>query len=220
MYTPSQFREQRPEVLAAAVRSIQLATLITGTPEGYQASHVPMVLKREGDAWVLETHVARPNPHWTVLQAGSLASLAVFQGPQAYVSPSWYASKREHGRVVPTWNYIAVHAHGPLEMVDDQAWLRAHLDDLTAANESHREHPWAVSDAPAEFIGNLTRAIVGLRLRVERLDGSWKMIQHRSDGDRHGTMEGLAASARGGDQAVAEVMRHLEGSRASTSRDP
>lgn len=117
MYTPTQFREQRPAVLAEAVRSIQLATLITGTPEVYHASHVPMVLKKEDGAWVLETHVARPNAHWTKLQAGPLASLAVFQGPQAYVSPSWYAIKREHGKVVPTWNYIAVHAHGTLELV-------------------------------------------------------------------------------------------------------
>ena len=213
MYVPTQFREHRPEVLAEAVRSIQLAALITGTAEGYHASHVPMVLKDKNGAWVLESHVARPNTHWTVCPR---ASLAVFQGPQAYVSPSWYATKREHGKVVPTWNYIAVHAHGTLEVVDDRDWLLAHLDDLTTANEGQREHPWALSDAPPEFIHNLTRAIVGLRLRVERLEGSWKMIQHRSEGDRRGAMAGLAASARPDDHEVADVMRGLEASRAAS----
>ena len=217
MYAPTQFREHSAEVLARAIHDIQLATLITATPDGYHASHVPMVLRDEGGAFALETHVARPNPHWTVLDQ-PLASLAVFQGPQAYVSPSWYETKRQHGKVVPTWNYIAVHAHGSLEVVEDEAWLLRHLDDLTNANESGREHPWATSDAPADFIGNLARAIVGLRLRVERIEGSWKMIQHRSEGDRHGAIAGLSATSRPGDAAVAEVMRRLEDARAGRAK--
>ncbi len=213
MYVPVQFRETRSDVLAGAVRDIQLATLVTLHEGAYHASHVPMVLKDDGGALTLETHVARGNPHWSAVDAASLVSLAVFQGPQAYVSPSWYETKREHGKVVPTWNYIAVHAHGPLERVADDAWLLAHLDDLTLANEAGRAHPWSVADAPAGFIDNLARAIVGLRLRVTRLEGSWKMIQHRSEGDRHGTMAGLAASPRAGDRAVADVMATLERAR-------
>lgn len=212
MYAPAQFREERPEILAAAIRDIRLAMVVTAGPEGYHASHVPMVLKEEGGRFVLETHVARPNPHWQAV-ATSLASLAVFQGPQAYVSPSWYPTKREHGRVVPTWNYVAVHAHGPLVAVEEASWLRTHLDDLTTDNEAGRPAPWAVSDAPDEFIGKLTRGIVGLRLVVERLEGTWKLIQHRSDGDRLGTIAGLAASARSGDVAVADAMRALEAER-------
>ncbi len=212
MYVPRQFREERPEVLADAVRDIGFAALVTPGPDGLHVSHVPMVLKEgEAGAWTLETHVARPNPHWN--RAGAGASVAIFQGPQSYVSPSWYATKREHGKVVPTWNYIAVHAHGALEAVEDQGWLLAHLNDLTRANEAGREHPWEVADAPEDFVHGLTRAIVGLRLQVVRIEGAWKMIQHRSEGDRLGTIAGLEAEPRG--KGVARAMRDLEAARAA-----
>lgn len=209
MYAPKQFRETRPPVLLAAIRDIQLATLITVAGVEYHASHVPMVLKETPDGLVLEAHIARPNGLGATL-AQPLPSLAVFQGPQAYVSPSWYAAKAEHGKVVPTWNYVAVHAHGVLEAVHDPAWLMAHLNDLTTANEAARPEPWAMSDAPADYLATMVRAVVGLRLRVERLEGVWKMIQHRSAADRAGVTSGLAASARGSDVAVAAVMQGLE----------
>ncbi len=202
MYAPQQFREERADVLTASIRDIGLAALATFAEGELHVSHVPMVLK-EGP--VLETHVARPNGHWRL----GGPTVAIFQGPQAYVSPSFYASKREHGRVVPTWNYVAVHAHGTLEAVDDAAWLRAHLDDLVREREGGRAQPWEVNDAPAEFIAKLAGAIVGLRLTVTRLEGAWKMIQHRSEGDRLGTIAGLAAE--GSD--VADVMRALEAAR-------
>lgn len=213
MYIPRQFREERLDILAAAMREIGLAALVTGGSD-LQISHVPMVLK-EGDPWVLETHVARPNPHW---QRAAGPTVAIFQGPQSYISPSWYATKREHGRVVPTWNYIAVHAHGTLEVVDDKAWLLAHLDDLTRENEAGRAAPWHVADAPAEFIRGLTRAIVGLRMRVDRTEGAWKLIQHRSEGDRLGTIAGLETEAGGG--GVADAMRTLETARTTTPALP
>lgn len=213
MHIPAQFREERPEILAAAIRDIQLATLVTATPDGYHASHLPMILKESADGMVLEGHLARAGEHWRAL-AGGAASLAVFQGPQSYVSPSWYETKRQHGKVVPTWNYVAVHAHGRLEAVEDGGWLAAHLDELTELNEASRPAPWAVSDAPDGFIQNLSRAIVGIRMPVERLEGSWKMIQHRSDGDRLGTLAGLAEGGPG-QQAVAAVMRDLEAMRSS-----
>lgn len=216
MFAPSYFREERIDVLAQAVRDIQLGMLVTAVSGEYRASHLPMVLKKEGGAFVLESHVARANDHWTVLDR-PLASLATFQGPQAYVSPSWYESKREHGKVVPTWNYIAVHAHGTLEAVEDEGWLGAHLDELVSANESHREAPWAVSDAPADFVRKLSRAVVGLRLRVERLEGKWKLSQNRPEGDRIGVVAGLSASPRSGDAAVAEIMRGLETARATSA---
>lgn len=214
MYVRKQFREERPEVLARAIREIQLAALVTpGGPEGgLQISHVPMVLKESADgARTLEFHVARPNPHWRLAGTGA-PSAAIFQGPQAYISPSWYATKREHGKVVPTWNYIAVHAHGVLELVEDEAWLLAHIGELTAANEAGRDHPWAVSDAPADYVQGMTRAIVGLRLGVARFEATWKMAQHRSEDDRLGAIAGLDAEPRG--RAVAAVMRALETARA------
>ena len=133
-------------MLARAIRDIQFALLVTAVDGAYHASHIPMVLKHADGALTLEGHVARPNRHWTVL-ASKPASLAVFQGPQAYVSPSWYETKRQHGKVVPTWNYVVVRAHGPLEIVEEQDWLLAHLGDLVAANESRREQLAAGSGA-------------------------------------------------------------------------
>jgi len=209
LYIPQHFQEERPEVLARAIRDIQFALLVTAVDGDYLATHLPMVLKQTGGAFTLEAHVARANEHWKVL-AGKPASLAVFQGPQTYVSPSWYETKRQHGKVVPTWNYVVVHAHGTLEVAEDQDWLLAHLQDLVSANESRREQPWAITDAPAEFIHGMTRAIVGLRFTVDRLEGKWKMIQNRSQADRLGTMAGLSASAKPEDRAVAAIMRAIE----------
>jgi transcriptional regulator len=209
LYIPQHFQEERPDVLARAIREIQFALLVTAVDGAYQASHLPMVLKQADGTLRLEGHVARANEHWKVL-AGKPIALAVFQGPQTYISPSWYETKRQHGKVVPTWNYVVVHAHGFLEAIEDRDWLLPHLEDLVAANESRREQPWAISDAPADFINRMTRAIVGLRLTVERLEGKWKMIQNRSEPDRIGTMAGLSASADPNDQAVAEIMRALE----------
>jgi transcriptional regulator len=209
VYTPQQFEEKRPDVLARAIRDIQFALLVTATNGEYFASHLPMVLKEANGAFTLEAHLARANPHWKAL-VGKPASLAVFQGPQTYVSPSWYESKRQHGKVVPTWNYVVVHAHGALEVVEDRDWLLAHLEDLVTANEGGREQPWAISDAPGEFIQAMTRAIVGLRLTVARLEGKWKMSQNRSQLDRAGTLAGLSASSKPADQAVAAIMRALE----------
>jgi transcriptional regulator len=209
VYVPRQYREERRDVLARAVRRIEFAVLITPAVDALQISHVPMFLKEMPDgAWLLEAHVARANPHAGAAVSCVAPSVAVFQGPQAYVSPSWYATKREHGRVVPTWNYIAVHAHGMLEAVEDERWLHAHLHDLTHANEAGREHPWEVEDAPAEYIAGQARGIVGLRLAVTRIDAAWKMAQHRSEGDRLGTIAGLERERAGA--AVAEVMRDLE----------
>ena len=211
MYVPKQFREERTHVLARAIRRIQLATLITPGADGLQISHLPMVLKGdEAGGWTLEAHVARANPHWR--HAGpDAASVAVFQGPQAYVSPSWYASKREHGRVVPTWNYIAVHVSGRLEPVQDEAWLLGHLGDVTDANEAGREHPWAVTDAPGGFVRGLARAIVGLRMAVSGIEGAWKLIQHKPEADRLGAMAGLDGEPHGAE--IAELMRQAEAAR-------
>lgn len=215
MYVPKQFREDRLEVLIEALRSIQLAALTTFAGGEYLTTHTPMVAKLSPTGELtLESHVARPNPHWQALSE-PLPSIAVFQGPQAYVSPSWYPSKKEHGKVVPTWNYIAVHAHGRLEAIHEDGWLKTHLNDLTLANEAEREHPWAVADAPEAFIDSLARTIVGLRLTVSRLEGSWKLVQHKTQADRHGVIAGMSGSGDAGAHAVAEMMKTLERVRAT-----
>ncbi len=214
MYAPTRFREERAEVLAQAIDTIVFANLVTPAADGLVVSHVPMVFKpADGDRpAVLESHVARPNPHWRTL-AGAGPSVAIFQGPQAYISPAWYPSKREHGKVVPTWTYIAVHAHGPLASFESEEELSRHLKELTALKESGRAEPWQIEDTPAQFIKGLERAIVGLRMTVERLEGAWKLNQHKSEADRSGTMVGLAASSDPRDRLVAEAMRQAEGER-------
>ena len=212
MYVPKQFEEVRAPVLEDAIRSIGLATLITAAGGVYHATHVPMVLARRGADTVLECHMARPNPHLEALDAPAL-SLAVFQGPHAYISPAWYASKREHGKVVPTWNYIAVHVRGTLARMDEWHDLARHLNALTDQNEAGRSEPWSVADAPEAFIAQMMRGIVGLRFTVQRMEGAWKMIQHKPDADRKGTADGLAASAHAGDREVAEILRRLEAER-------
>ena len=202
MYAPPAFREERVEVLRRAAREIMFGALVTQGDDGPVVTHVPMLLTGPDDAMVLETHVARGNPHGRTPGP----SVAIFQGPQAYVSPSFYPSKGETGKVVPTWTYIVVHAHGLLETVDDPAWLHAHVTRISDAMEADRPAPWAVGDAPPDYIAALQRGIVGLRLPVARLEGAWKVNQHKSEADRAGTAEGLAASGPQG-AALARVLR-------------
>ena len=210
MYVPPQFREERRDVLVAAMRDIQLAAIVTQDADGPCATHAPVVVREEGDDLLLEFHVARQNPHW---QLAGQKSLAIFQGPQAYIHPGWYRSKAEHGRVVPTWTYVMVHAHGTLAAMEGETELLSHLSQLTDRNETGREQPWAVSDAPEKYIHGMTRAIVGLRMKVERLEGSWKLNQHKSDGDRAGVQSGLAAEADTNARAISALMRGLESGR-------
>lgn len=201
------YKESDEAQLVEAIREIQFATLVTHLPDGMECSHVPMFAKETDEGLVLESHVARQNTQWKNASQGP--SLAIFQGPQAYISPGWYPSKQDHGKVVPTWNYMAVHAHGVLEAMDDRDFLLSHIDDLTKRNETGRDVPWSINDAPGDYIPKLTRGIVGLRLKVSRLEGVSKLGQNRSDADREGVVAGLTADDHAGALAVAERMRAL-----------
>ncbi|WP_267432910.1 FMN-binding negative transcriptional regulator [Sphingomonas sp. GM_Shp_1] len=208
-YPPRQFRETREAVLLEAIAAIGLASLVVVRDGAPEAVSLPMLAVPLGDGWVLEGHVARANPLWRLAEGGC-AALAIFQGPHAYVHPGWYPGKRQHGKVVPTWNYVTVHAHGRLSPTRDPAWLAAHLARLTDAREAGRDDPWSLDDAPDGFIQGLQRGIVGLTLRIERLEGIWKIAQHHDDANRHGVIAGLAASSDPGDRAMAEVMAKAE----------
>lgn len=200
MYTPPAFAEDDPELLAAIMREARLSLLVSNGPDGVPLiTHLPLQF-RDG---VVIGHMARANPHWRGLERG----VAVFQGVEAYVSPSAYPSKAEHHRVVPTWNYEAVHAHGPIEVVQDAARLHAIVSGLTDAHESKRATPWAVADAPAEFVAGQLKGIVGVVLRVERLIGKRKLSQNRPVADAEGVATDLAASGDARDRAVAAAMR-------------
>ncbi len=181
MYVPEHFREDRPDVLQDAVRRIGFATLVT---TGMEANHLPMLLQ-DG---MLCGHVARANPVW---KAGDGAALAIFLGPHAYVSPSWYPSKAETGKAVPTWNYLTVHTRGHIRWIQDAAWLHTHVAGLSDTHETGRTEPWAVTDAPAAYIDSLVRAIVGFEITIESLEGKWKLSQNRSAADRGGVRDGL-----------------------------
>jgi transcriptional regulator len=208
LYQPPAFREERPEILRGLIRSARLAILVSNGPDGVpDVTHLPLLLvEEEGTAEArIIGHVARGNPHWRRLAAAGRA-LAVFPGVEAYVSPNWYASKAEHGKVVPTWNYEAVHAEGPVEIVEDAARLHGFVSLLTAAHEASQPRPWSVEDAPASFVAGQLRGIVGVSLRVERLVGKRKLSQNRPPADRDGAVAGLGASADARDRDAASAM--------------
>jgi len=195
MYVPSHFEESRAEVLHALIRSQPLGLLVTQSDAGLQANTVPFLLDLDpaGGPGILRAHVARANPLWRETRADAEA-LVVFQGTQAYVSPGWYPSKAEHGKVVPTWNYVMVQARGTLRAIDDASWVRAFVTRLTTHHEAAQAKPWAVTDAPADFIEATMRAIVGIEITLSALTGKWKVSQNRSAADRAGVANGLRAA--------------------------
>lgn len=199
MYLPSHFEEKRTEVLHELVRTHPLGLLIAQHADGPSADSIPFVLDADAGAHgTLRAHVARANPLWRSAQGQPV--LVVFQGPQAYVSPSGYASKAEHGKVVPTWNYVMVQARGTLRAVDDAAWLHAFVTRITERHEAPRTKPWAVSDAPADYIEKMLGAIVGIEIELTAITGKWKVSQNRSTADRQGVARMLADE---GDEARA-----------------
>ena len=205
MYLPSHFEETRPEVLHALVRSHPLGLLITQDAHGRLSAYsVPFLLDAgRGPHGTLRAHVARANPVWREARTDTPA-LVVFQGPQAYVSPNWYPAKAESGKVVPTWNYVMVQARGRVRFVDDPAWLRSLVGELTDRHEAAQPRPWQVDDAPADYVAAMLRAIVGIEIELDSLAGKWKVSQNRSAADRAGVVAGLAARQGEGPQAMAQ----------------
>lgn len=208
MYVPRSFAEEDLPTLFSFIDAHPLGALISNsTADGLVATHLPLVLDREaGPIGTLMGHVARANPHSHCLADGPVSALALFTGADAYVTPAWYATKQQTGRVVPTWNYIAVHAYGTLRFHDDPQLLRAHLEMLTRRHEGARPDPWHVSDAPDDYIAQQMKAIVAVSLEIERLEGKWKMSQNRSDADIAGVVHGLSTSPAPQDQAVAAIV--------------
>ncbi len=205
MYVPPAFREDDLTALHGMMREARLANLVTATAQGLVATPLPLLIAPdEGPCGTLYGHVARANPQWKLPPAGE--AMALFMGPDAYVSPAWYSSKQESQKVVPTWNYIAVHAYGPAEFFDDADRLLDIVTRLTDLHERPRAEPWAVTDAPANLIRAQLRGIVGLRLPITRLEGKRKMSQNRGAADRAGVAAGLAASDRASDRAVAALI--------------
>ncbi len=200
MYQPPAFKEDRVDVLHGLIGAHPFATLVCLVDGTLTANHIPLMLHAElGEKGTLRGHVARANPIWKDYDAG-VDVIAVFQGVQHYITPSWYPTKKEHEKVVPTWNYAVVHAHGPMRVFKEADWLRAQVESLTDQQEAGRDESWAVTDAPADFVNRQLRGIVGIEIPIVRLEGKWKLSQNRGEEDRHGVIDGLdkenAADAR------------------------
>lgn len=200
MYTPSHFKQEDLAVLHEAMERIGFVSLVTSTSEGLLATQAPVLVDRERG--VLRGHIARANLQWKLAMPDARA-LAIFSGPNGYISPNWYATKREHGRVVPTWNYIAIHAHGHVRFSEDRDLLLDIVTRLTDKHEARSEQPWRVSDAPAEYVESMLKAIVAFEFHITRLEANWKLSQNRSEEDREGTIEGLSER----NELIAEEMR-------------
>jgi len=209
VYIPAHFNEDRIGALHDLIRSAGLATLVSMTADGLIASHAPLMLDPDPAPYgTLIGHLAKANPHARSADA-AVQTLVIFQGPDGYITPSYYAAKREHGKVVPTWNYTAVHAYGTLEAFDDPARLLKVVTRLTERNETPRAQPWAVSDAPDDFVQGMLRGIVGIALPIVRLEGKVKMSQNRPAADIAGVVEGLQADGQNG--LAAAVVRATSG---------
>ena len=187
------------------MRARPFAALISGGSAGLYASHLPTVLKDDGPFGRIECHLARANPHWRDLAEGNEV-LMIFQGPEGYITPTWYPSKAQHGKVVPTWNFAVVHAYGRPEVTEDKAWLRRHVTELTAQHERNEVKPWAPSDAPETYIEGMLGGIIGFCISIARLEGKWKMSQNREVTDRDGVAKGLGKRGSSDDLEMAGIV--------------
>ena len=216
MHVPRPFAETRVEILHNLIRAHPVATLVTlaananADANELDANHIPFEIDPDPAPFgTLRGHVARANPLWRDYSRET-GALAIFRGPDAYVSPSWYATKQTTGKVVPTWNYAVVHAHGPLRVIEDREWLRALVEKLTNRHEARRAQPWKVTDAPDDFIEEQLDAIIGLEIPVARLVGKYKASQNRPARDRDGVVEGLLEEAREASVEMAGLVRRRD----------
>ena len=214
MYIPKHFEQPRVEAMHELMRVRPLATLVTLSSGGLDANHIPLHLSGAPAPFgTLRGHVARANPLWRDFAQG-VDVLAIFHGPDAYITPSWYATKQETGKVAPTWNYAVVHAYGTLRAIDDACWVREHLETLTDHHEANFPKPWAVSDAPGEFIEETIKAIVGIEIVITRLSGKWKVSQNQPEQNQAGVVEGLGGCEhRDALDMAARVEANTKGSR-------
>lgn len=211
MYIPKHFEQPSVEAMHALISANLFATLVTYGSEGLCANHIPIELHEEPKPYgTLVGHVARANPVWREA-ANNHEAMVIFQGANTYITPSWYPSKTESGRVVPTWNYAVVHAHGYIRVIDDTQWVKTHIEKLINRQETSFSHPWAISDAPREFIEKLITGVVGIEIPITRLVGKWKVSQNQSESDREGVVRGLRSLGNAAALQMAEYIESVKG---------
>jgi transcriptional regulator len=210
MYSPKAFEETRVDVLHSLIQAHPFGTWVEAAATELVVNHIPFILdSSRGEFGTLIGHVARANPIWQEAPC-SVPGVVTFRGPQTYITPSWYPSKHEHGKAVPTWNYAVVTAHGRSEFIHDRDWLYEHLRQLTGIHEEPQALPWKVEDAPADFTEKLVAAIVGVEIPIQRLEGKWKTNQNRPEGDKLGVVAGLVGKGDDDSLAMANLVRqHL-----------
>ncbi|MEM7059375.1 MAG: FMN-binding negative transcriptional regulator [Pseudomonadota bacterium] len=207
MFQPPVFREDRVEVMHDLMVRHPFAMLVSAAAGALSADHVPLVLRTDGSEFgMLQGHLSIGNPLYRKAE-GEIEVLAAFQGPQTYITPSWYPSKQQHGKVVPTWNYAVVHAHGKLRFQNDPDWLMTHLAELTGRHEAERSEPWAVTDAPQDFMAGQLKGLIGFEIEIRSLDGKWKVSQNRQAQDREGVVVGLQGETDIQAQHMSDLVR-------------
>jgi transcriptional regulator len=211
MYNPAHFKKENPQALRDLMAQFPLATLVTLGSQGLCATHMPLLYDSGASGFgVLRGHMAKANPQWSDVKP-EVSALAIFTGPQHYISPNWYPSKAEHGKVVPTWNYVVVHARGPLRVIHDVAWLKRNVSDLTAVHEAGFASPWTPETAPAGYVDSMVKAIVGIEIAIESLDGKWKASQNRPVPDRLGVIDALTNLGTPEGRRMAEIVSAANG---------
>lgn len=206
MYIPKAFQQEDPEQLEQLIVDYPFGTLISYSDSGLDAQHLPFLLAEEQGKKVLKAHISKGNPLWQEVQDGSEV-LAVFQGPNGYVSPNYYPTKHESGKGVPTWNYAVVHVKGRVRFIQDAAWVKSLVDELTAQHEAEQEMPWSTADAPSGYIEKMLPAIVGLEVEITSITGKWKLSQNQPEENQHGVIVGLAAQKKTNTLAIARFMQ-------------
>ncbi|MFT7526637.1 MAG: transcriptional regulator [Arenicella sp.] len=206
MYNPSPFKQQDDQQLKSFIAQYPLATLVSISSLGLEANHIPFYFIEEAGKPLLRGHIAKANPLWKEV-ADKSQVLMIFKGPQSYISPNWYPSKKEHGKVVPTWNYAAVHLSGEISFISDNAWKLDMLNTLTNKSERHQTDPWKVADSPEGHIERQMAGIVGIEISLSSMHGKWKMSQNRSESDHQGVVDGLSESGQAGTSETADFMK-------------
>ncbi len=209
MFKPPMFVEKREELIHDLIHSNPFGTLISMVDVEIAADHLPLLFKPQlREKGALHAHISKGNPLWKKHKAGQEV-MVIFQGTHHYISPSWYASKAEHGKVVPTWNYAVVHAHGTLKIIEDHDWLLNHINEQTDKNEQHYETPWKVSDAPEKYIDSQLKGIIGLEIEITRFDGKWKISQNKNRQDKEGVVKGLKAEDNENALAMSKMIEDI-----------